>query len=595
MERPSYTCHLVDLSCMVGTQFSLTLASLHGSALVDEEVRRSVRIERHVHSQAKQIPDDIAATLDLGGNVMVAFTVYFWNRGAALAVARRVKDRNPDAVIVFGGNDVSHQGDRLLMDHLEVDIVVNGEGELTFRELLAAWCQGTPFGEVAGLTFREEALVRTTDARPRVSDLGSLPSPFLSEIVPAEEVASSRTIVFELGRGCPFACAFCYWGGAINTRVRWYPIDRIRAELDFLIEHMAPGSTLFLADANFGMAATDIDVARALVDLTRKYDKEIFLFANWAKSQSNRIFETARVLFEGNLIASVTLSAQSLSTETLELVNRRNIPWSHYEELQQRFSAQGIPTYTELILGLPGETRESYLDGISRVLSIGGHPVVYPLLLLNNTELASAESRAEHEFDVQSLPYQLSDPMQGVDTVVGTACLSVDEWVDLLSLNLALAVCHHVMARRIVRLCADRIGWRETVELLGGVFDGPGSMQEFHEIYRNHTVTLLEPELFDADLITQWTGTDCTPDHVHFQALCRLGLRRPDRFLEGVTKAIEPRVGPLPEELLRVSRSELVRLGELEAAQPHFDATLLALYHGSLDLHKIQQSADVST
>src|SRR5205814_633702 len=67
--------------------------------------------------------------------LMVAFTVYFWNRAQSLELARRVKQRWPRCVVVLGGNDVTNDADALFAEAPHVDVLVHGEGELRFREL----------------------------------------------------------------------------------------------------------------------------------------------------------------------------------------------------------------------------------------------------------------------------------------------------------------------------------------------------------------------------------------------------------------------------------------------------------------------------
>src|SRR5205807_1649339 len=119
-------------------------------------------------------------------------------------------------------------------------------------------------------------------------------------------------------------------------------------------------------------------------DLVQKKRKRILMVANFAKNTTARVVEAATVLYRNGIIPNVTLSAQSLNDEALSICDRKNIPFEYYRRLQEQFKSLGIPTYTELIWGMPGETYESFLDGIVRVISADGTPIIHPLMLLNN-------------------------------------------------------------------------------------------------------------------------------------------------------------------------------------------------------------------
>jgi hypothetical protein len=64
---------------------------------------------------------------------------------------------------------------------------------------------------------------------------------------------------------------------------------------------------------------------------------------------------------------------QSLDRETLRVVKRSNIKLESYRELQRRFTGDRIETYADLILGLPNETYESFVDGVSDLIEHGQH------------------------------------------------------------------------------------------------------------------------------------------------------------------------------------------------------------------------------
>jgi radical SAM superfamily enzyme len=67
----------------------------------------------------------------------------------------------------------------------------------------------------------------------------------------------------------------------------------------------------------------------------------------------------------------VTLAFQTMSPVASKNVERTNVSMQHYTDLMKRYNAADIPTYTELILGLPGETYRSFADGMNMLMEAG--------------------------------------------------------------------------------------------------------------------------------------------------------------------------------------------------------------------------------
>lgn len=607
---------LLELTCNPGLGFSLAGAYLETYARFAGGLDGKVRFTRGL-AYTGSGAEGIAATLDdlfktHGDPAVVAFTVYFWNREATFREIRRLKRRWPDLIVVIGGNDVSDQGVEILSDVPEIDFVCSGEGERVFATLLTAVVSGSPpdIGLIAGVTYRAENGLRSVPVASRIEDLGELPSPFLTGVVTPAEIARSSMVVIETNRGCPFSCAFCYWGGAIGSKVRRFSSERMAEELKVIVSALPAGATLFLADANFGMHRDDTVFAQLLVEAVQRERKNILMFVNWAKNTTDRVVETAQIMFDGGLIGSVTLSAQSLDPSALEAARRRNIPFSQYERLQVEFAKRAIPTYTELLLGLPPESAGEFRDGLNRVLESGGHPVIYPLLLLNNTEFATAEMRDRWRFTVRRLPYQPNDLDAVVDTVTGHLRLREDEWLDLLELALVLGVFHHALAGATIRMACDLAGISPVAGLLrlqralrDGRLDWPAEAQS---LFENHRRAALDPQAYDRAAITSVVGAEAIPDHLHYQAILHVVLRwlsndhtRIGHFLADIARLVAgdeatpsdlTRCGAAEEPLLRSlialtsPEDRAVGLPAAALAGMPVDALLLGIYHGAVRL-----------
>ncbi|MDI5961136.1 B12-binding domain-containing radical SAM protein [Streptantibioticus silvisoli] len=514
-------CHLIEVTAMPEVRYSLILGSLQASAQADPQVASAYRFAKHVLFQDPglmgRLPQWVAG---LEEPAVVALSTYFWNRAAVMSIAREVKRHWPRCVVVLGGNDVSYQTKTVFAEPA-VDVLVHGEGEITFREVLRALAvHGSPAG-VAGISHREGEKVVTTVPAPRIMDLSELPSPLLSGVYDKADLAASRTIIMETNRGCPYSCAFCYWGGATKSKVRPFPLEQVKAEISYVVENAPQNATLFIADANFGILPRDVEIAEWLVAELRRHDKQMFLYTNWAKNTSKRVIEAARILYSHKLIAAVTLSAQSFTPEVLEIAHRSNIRTSTYRTMQREFQSYGIPTYTELIWGLPGETLETHLDSVEEAITAGGHPVVYPLLLLNNTEYTTETFRDEHELVTRVLPYQVSNPEMQAEFVVGHARMTQEDWQRGLDIRLAGAVFYNCLNRCVLHYLNLRTGVR-VVDLYARLVDYLENLCSDETVRRlaaNQRVTWEDPAALDHSLVGELLDSGAIPEHLHYQAI----------------------------------------------------------------------------
>ena len=395
-------------------RYSATLGYLQAAAQAEPDLAAALTFHRHIgpHSPAvfERECKAILATMD--NPLVAAFTIFFWNRASSLELARRIKDRWPACQIVIGGNDVTNQQDAVFAEAPWVDVLVHGEGELRFRELLRRFLRTGPEArpdvhDIAGISYRcESGETVTTPAGDPNAHHAEVPSPILSPVFSDADIAATRVVIFETNRGCPYSCAFCYWGGATNSKVRQFPLERIAAELDRVIRLAQPGTQLFIADANFGIVARDADIARLIIETCRRYGKRITVLTNWAKNTTDRVVEIAHQLHVAGLCGAITLSAQSFDPEVLQIANRSNIRVKTYRKMQERFRELDVPTYTDLIWGLPGETPASFRAGVEEVLIAGGCPKIYPLLLLNNTEYTKDRFKSDYLLEARRLPCQ---------------------------------------------------------------------------------------------------------------------------------------------------------------------------------------------
>lgn len=330
---------------------------------------------------------------------ILACSVLGWNHRTFGSLAETFKQLKPDGWVVFGGTHVANQAERTFRMFPGVDVVVNGEGELAFHDLLLQYLENTgrhQLSGVDGISYRDPGgeLV-TTAPRDRIQNLDVIPSPALSgaiELTDSHGRFRYDVALMETNRGCPYKCAFCYWGGAVGQRVRAFSRERLRQELEVYASLKV--HSICLCDANFGLLPIDEEFVDDVIEIRARTGYPRALESSWAKNKSKVFYRIVRKMKEAGLRSSFTLALQTLDESTLDLMNRKNMKVNEWEELVAWLNAEGLECYAELIWGAPGETVESFLRGYDRLSNHVSRIAVYPVLLLPNTDYA--EKRNEY-------------------------------------------------------------------------------------------------------------------------------------------------------------------------------------------------------
>ena len=370
-----------------------------------------------------QSQPDIAAAYELGGLLflrepieqavarivdpdVLAISCYLWNWNYNMALARSVRQQYPQCVIILGGPEVPSSG-FASGDMMMADYLVHDEGEVTFAELLRAILDGSDPGTVQGISYLREGTAYKTAARPRLADLSVIPSPYTSGVFDqliADHPNMSWHASQETHRGCPYSCTFCDWGSAVYTKIRQFDQPRLVHELTWFGNRKI--DLLYNCDANYGIYARDIDLTAEMVRTKQQLGYPQKFRASYAKRSDDKVFTISKMLNDAGMSKGVTLSMQSMDPHTLAVIKRKNIAIEDFRPLVDRYREHSIPTYTELIIGLPGETLTSYKAGIETLLQGGQHDnlVIYTCMVLRNSEMADPTHMAEQGIIKQRVP-----------------------------------------------------------------------------------------------------------------------------------------------------------------------------------------------
>ena len=352
---------------------------------------------------ARSFLDDLGAR---SGPAVLLCSDYVFTLEDNLRVARQALELNPELLVVHGGPSAPKrepEAERFLEDHADVaHVLVRGEGERTLCELLEAVAPAVPgldhdaVALVAGLTFRTPSgrFVRTAD-RERVAELDELPSPYLSgefDHVPPDEWVEPPH--FETTRGCPYGCTFCDWGSATSSRIRKFSTERVAAEIGWAVDHGLTG--VYLCDANFGILPRDVDIAREIAATRERTGAPDFVLFSPAKNTVRHLTAILDVLAAADISTSMSISLQTTDPTTLDVVGRRNISTSGYQELAADLRRRGHALAGDLILGLPGQTYDSFRADLQFMCDHEIMPRTFLLRVLPNSPMTDPDYLGAH-------------------------------------------------------------------------------------------------------------------------------------------------------------------------------------------------------
>lgn len=383
---------------------------------------------------------------------LVGFSCYMWNVEYNLVLASEIKKKYPHCIIVFGGpqvpDDVSY-----LKEYDYIDILIHGEGEVAFSELLKALMNNEPFNGIYNISFRHnESYIKTKHCQK--CDLSQLPSPYsegyFDSIINAPEFSDVQfDVIIETNRGCPYKCMYCCWAGNKDS-FREFPYDRVRKDLEWVSKNKI--SYCICADSNFGILERDEKIVDYLVELKKQYGYPKRFETTAAKNKDDLVFRINKKLDSVNLNRGISVAVQSMSADVLEIIGRKNMNAKNLSEQLELYRKAGMYTYTDIILGLPGETFESFSDGLFSVIEAGQHNSINinRCEFLPNTIMYSDEVKSK--YGIKTVKSHLCQNHSKVDTevffgsrselIVETNTMSRADWRRALRLSVCVQAFH---------------------------------------------------------------------------------------------------------------------------------------------------------
>ena len=387
---------------------------------------------------AREEAEDIIAKIK-DPNILL-FSCFMWNWNLNCQIAKTIKEKYPNCKIIYGGQHqpLADRAKGFFEEHPYVDILIHTEGEETIKEILL----NKDLKEVKGITYNVDNKEVRNPPRVRLEGILDNPSPFLdgSYDIVIEKNKKEKNYNFhatvESARGCPFSCAFCEIGDKYYQKIKT-SYEKTKREIDWIAKNKIEYVTD--ANSNFGILFdTDYDLAEYVVKVKEKTGYPQAFRVTWAKGQADKVLKIAKLFEKYDIQKGMTIALQSFNPDVLKAIKRKNVHSGKLKEFIDMYEKENIASYVELIWGLPEETLDSFIDGVTYIMEEGYHTYldIHLMMLLPNAPINEPGYKdkfgiesvdAQPRFSHRSNPEKLVDDL--VSFVTATRKCSHEDWI----------------------------------------------------------------------------------------------------------------------------------------------------------------------
>lgn len=290
---------------------------------------------------------------------IIAFSCYIWNMQLIESLIPTLAKILPDSKIILGGPEVSYSSEELFDKYPQIDIVIEGEGEQTWYELMEYYVDNkNKIDQIRGIVYKDiiGTIKRNPDREPM--DLNKIPFVYndISDL-------KNKIIYYEATRGCPFSCQYCL--SSVERGVRFLSLERVFSDLQFFLNKEV--KQVKFVDRTFNC---NPNYAIQIWDYLKKHDNGItnFHFEIAADLISDKMLEflkdTRPTLFQ------FEIGVQSTNPEVLDII-QRTMNFDEVTSIVKKIkSYKNIHQHLDLIAGLPKEDMKSFRKSFNDVIKV---------------------------------------------------------------------------------------------------------------------------------------------------------------------------------------------------------------------------------
>ena len=425
--------HGIQICSAMITTIPVSIGTLWAYLSTKPEIFKNLKLEGF----SVRVEDTVMEFLEeINEPDIIMCTLYMWNRNRTNKITKAIKNKYPNCKIIVGGNDVPQNKDRLIKfanENPQYDYYVWSEGEIALENIIRKELGLDYLDDCFSYYKNNDFVIQKTKRYLNHKEELNIPSPcamgIFDDIIKKYKNKIELQGVLETNRGCPYSCTFCDWG--LEEKLRKFSMDRIKQEIDWMVDNV---QEMMIADANFGILKRDVEISKYIVERTKRKDAVLHSTnVTYAKNNKERVLEIAEIMEKHDLNrAGASFSLQTLHPPTNTVIKRDDIKTlNNMQWIADNFSARGLPFYNEIIMGLPLETQQSYLNGIEKLLDFNPFEIhMYKLALLENSEIALDNHSKKYEMEWSKFPQgpsKYEDEIEYSYLITSTSTMSVDE------------------------------------------------------------------------------------------------------------------------------------------------------------------------
>ncbi len=303
---------------------------------------------------------------------LIGFSTYLWNRQLIEKICVLIKQKYPRAILFAGGAEATALPIKLL-NSAPFDFVIKGEGELVLTEVMKNILLERPYDNIAGL-YSKNQITNNKDNQNPVLDLNSVPSPYLTGAIDTKKYSG---VLWELSRGCPFKCSFCFESRNV-AGVREISLERLQKELELF--ELNKVTQVFVLDPTFNRNVSRVKTILKMILKTAPTIHFIFeVRTEFIDREMAKLFSM--------LNCSLQIGLQSAIPDVLSNVNRKLDP-EKYSHKISLLNSTGVVFGLDLIYGLPSDSIAGFRESLNYAIRLQPNNLdIFPLAVLPGTEL----------------------------------------------------------------------------------------------------------------------------------------------------------------------------------------------------------------
>ena len=400
--------------------------------------------------------DDLEKAISESPPDILGLSNYCWCQNVSQEMFKLFTEKNPNGLRIWGGPNfpIDAPSQRQFFKKFEnFDVYIPIDGEVGFANVVKKALEGN-FREIRTNVLQsplDGCIIKNPEGRllysladTRIKNLDEIPSPYLTGLL--DKFFDDNLIpMLQTNRGCPFSCTFCTDGRDAVNMVNRFSKERTKSEINYIAKHVKKNiHSMFISDLNFGMIPGDLETCEAIKDVQAKFDYPHKLLTTTGKNNKKKIIESIKSL-SGSL--SLSMSVQSMDEQVLKNIKRDNISTEVMLDLAPIIKENQMNTTAEIILGLPGETYESHLETIRKLISAKLDDVItYTCFLLPGSEMATPEQQSKWQFKTKfrMLPMDFAKLRSGKniceieEVIIGSKDLIFEDYVKLRMIGFTL-------------------------------------------------------------------------------------------------------------------------------------------------------------